>query len=114
MALARLPARRLGTPASAHATGETVAKLMDHGYKVFLTDAELTLEVARNIAELCNHAGTLQLSLDGLEGNWSTGMGQYGRTLFTRRGMTRSCQGCVGRSTTPATRATSTGTSPRA
>jgi len=73
-----------GTHASAHAAGEVVAKLMDHGYKVFLTDAELTREVARNIAKLCNHAGTLQISLDGLEGNWSTGMGQYGRTLFTQ------------------------------
>ena len=41
-------------------------------------------EVARNIARLCNHAGTLQISLDGLEGNWSTGLGQYGRTLFTK------------------------------
>jgi len=73
-----------GTRASAHAAGEAVAKLMDHGYKVFLTDADLTREVAGNIAKLCNHAGTLQISLDGLEGNWSTGMGQYGRTLFTQ------------------------------
>jgi hypothetical protein len=73
-----------GTQASAHAAGETVAKLMDHGYKVFLTDADLCQEVARNIAKLCNHAGTMQISLDGLEGNWSTGMGQYGRTLFTK------------------------------
>ena len=73
-----------GTRASAHAAGEAVGKLMDHAYKVFLTDADLTQEVARNIARLCNYAGTLQISLDGLEGNWSTGMGQYGRTLFTR------------------------------
>ncbi|MGA2863316.1 MAG: hypothetical protein ABSF95_02400 [Verrucomicrobiota bacterium] len=73
-----------GTHASAHAAGEAVAKLMDHAYKVFLTDPDLTQEVARNIAKLCNHAGTLQISLDGLEGNWSTGMGQYGRTLFTQ------------------------------
>jgi hypothetical protein len=72
-----------GTRVAAHSGGEAVAKLMDHGYKVFLTDADLTKEVARNIANLCNHAGTLQISLDGLEGNWSTGMGQYGRTLFT-------------------------------
>jgi hypothetical protein len=73
-----------GTRASAHASGHSVAKLMDHGYKVFLTDADLTKEVARNIARLCNHAGTLQISLDGLEGAWSTGMGQYGRALFTK------------------------------
>jgi hypothetical protein len=73
-----------GTPAAVHASGETVAKLMDHAYKVFLTDPALSQEVARNIAKLCNHAGTFQISLDGLEGNWSTGMGQYGRTLFTK------------------------------
>jgi len=73
-----------GTRASAHASGDSVAKLMDHDYKVFLTDAELSQEVARNIAKLCDYAGTLQISLDGLEGNWSTGMGQYGRTLFTK------------------------------
>lgn len=72
-----------GTTAAPHAVGAAVAKLMDHGYKVFLTDADLTQEVARNIARLCNHAGTLQISLDGLEGAWSTGMGQYGRALFT-------------------------------
>ena len=73
-----------GTAPSAHTNGAAVAKLMDHGYKVFLTDAELTQDVARNIAKLCNHAGTLQISLDGLEGAWSTGMGQYGRTLLTK------------------------------
>jgi hypothetical protein len=72
-----------GTRASGHSGGEAVAKLMDHPYNVFLTDADLTQEVARNIARLCNHAGTLQISLDGLEGAWSTGMGQYGRTLLT-------------------------------
>lgn len=73
-----------GTRAAAHASGDAVAKLMDHDYKVFLTDADLSQEVARNLAKLCNHAGTLQISLDGLEGNWSTGHGQYGRTLFTK------------------------------
>ena len=73
-----------GTRAAAHDSGVSAAKLMDHDYKVFLTDADLTQEVARNIAKLCNHAGTLQISLDGLEGSYSTGMGQYGRTLFTK------------------------------
>lgn len=72
-----------GTKAAAHKNGEGVGKLMDHSYKVFLTDASLSQEVARNIAAFCNHTGAVQLSLDGLEGNWSTGMGQYGRTLFT-------------------------------
>jgi hypothetical protein len=73
-----------GTQAAAHRKGEAVGKLMDHSYKVFLTDAALAQEVARHIAEFCNYTGAVQLSLDGLEGNWSTGMGQYGRTLFTK------------------------------
>ena len=73
-----------GTQAAPHASQSAVGKLLDHDYKVFLTDASLTQEVAKNIAALCNQTGTLQISLDGLEGNWSTGMGQYGRTLFTQ------------------------------
>ena len=72
-----------GTKAAAHVKGAAVGKLMDQDYKVFLTDAELAQEVARNIAAVCNHTGAVQISLDGLEGNWSTGMGQYGCTLFT-------------------------------
>jgi hypothetical protein len=73
-----------GTKASAHSKGDAVGKLMDHPYKVFLTDAALTQEVAHNIAAFCNHTDAIQLSLDGLEGNWSTGMGQYGCSLFTK------------------------------
>jgi hypothetical protein len=72
-----------GTTAAAHAEGAAIAKLLDHGYRVFLTDATLTQEVARRLADLFNQTGLLQISFDGLEGNWSTGMGQYGRTLFT-------------------------------
>jgi hypothetical protein len=72
-----------GTEAAAHRAGTAVARLMDHDYKVFLTDAALGQEVARTIARFCNETGARQLSFDGLEGNWSTGMGQYGRTLFT-------------------------------
>ncbi len=71
-----------GTAAATHATGAGVSRLMDHDYKVFLTDADLTVEVARNLARLCNHAGVRQISMDGLEGAWATGMGQYGRALF--------------------------------
>ncbi len=86
------------TKPSAHARGETVARLMDHDYKVFLTDADLSQEVARRIAALCNDTGARQLSFDGLEGNWSTGMGQYGRTLFTQAwydALTPELRGCV-------------------
>ena len=73
-----------GTKAAPHVESSEVGKLMDHAYKVFLTNAELAAEEARRIAEFCNHTGAMQLSFDGLEGNWSTGMGQYGRTLFTQ------------------------------
>ncbi len=72
-----------GTQAATHARTASVARLLDHPYNVFHTDADLAIEVARNIAALCNKTGAQQLSFDGLEGNWSTGYGQYGRTLFT-------------------------------
>lgn len=72
-----------GTQTTAHDRGAAVGMLLDHPYQVFLTDASLAQEVARTIAALCNHTGALQISFDGLEGNWSTGYGQYGRTLFT-------------------------------
>ncbi len=72
-----------GTHATAHPGGEGVGKLMDHDYKVFLTDTSLAQDIARNIAAFCAHTEAKQLSFDGLEGNWSTGMGQYGCVLFS-------------------------------
>ena len=72
-----------GTVASAHARGAAVGKLTDHDYGVFLGDASLSTEVAERIADFCMHTGAAQLSFDGLEGNFATGLGQYGRTLFT-------------------------------
>jgi hypothetical protein len=74
----------LGTTAAAHKRGATVGRLLDHDYKVFLSNADLSQEIARQIAELFNHSGAMQLSFDGLEGNWSTGYGQYGCALFAR------------------------------
>ncbi len=73
-----------GTKPSFHKKGDQIAKLMDHGYKTFLTDTELSREVAQNIASLFNYTGLIQISFDGLEGNWSTGMGQYGCQLFVK------------------------------
>lgn len=73
-----------GTVASSHKSGAAVARLLDHDYKVFLTDTSLSIEAAGNLARFCNHTGAQQTSLDGLEGNWSTGMGQYGCSLFTK------------------------------
>nr|MBI1230224.1 hypothetical protein [Cytophagales bacterium] len=73
-----------GTTASAHEAGTPVGKLMDHGYKVFLSNAELSIEIAETLADLFNKTGLRQISFDGLEGVWSTGMGQYARSLFTK------------------------------
>ena len=72
-----------GTKPASHMAGEKVSKLADHGYKVFLTNAELSMEVANRLAELFNTCGLRQISFDGLEGNRSTGMGNYGEILFT-------------------------------
>ena len=73
-----------GTTASPHQKGDVIGKLADHAYKVFLTDPELSIEVSKNIAELFNKTGLRQISFDGLEGNRSTGMGNYGEILFTK------------------------------
>lgn len=73
-----------GTKASAHNQGDTISKLLDHGYAVFLTDTELTKEQGRNLADLFNETGIMQISFDGLEGAWSTGLGQYGLSLMIK------------------------------
>ncbi len=74
-----------GTKPSRHEQGEEISKLMDHGYKTFLTNMEMQDEVAETIARLFNETGLRQISFDGLEGCWATGMGQYGRTLFANK-----------------------------
>jgi hypothetical protein len=73
-----------GTRAVTHRAGEVVGKLMDYDYNVFLTNAELSEEIARKIADFFNATNAVQHSFDGLEGNWSTGLGQYGCSLFTK------------------------------
>jgi len=72
-----------GTRAALHESGDSIGKLADHAYRVFLTNPGLSVEVARNIAALFNRTGLRQISFDGLEGNRSTGMGNYGEVLFT-------------------------------
>ncbi len=72
-----------GTNASAHAEKDSIFKLSDHAYKVFLSNPELTFEIAENIAGLYNETGVRQISFDGLEGCRSTGLGNYGEILFT-------------------------------
>jgi hypothetical protein len=73
-----------GTTAAAHQQDDTISKLIDHGYKVFLSDVSLSKEMAQNLANLYNETGLRQISFDGLEGNRSTGMGNYGEILFTQ------------------------------
>jgi hypothetical protein len=73
-----------GTKAIAHKQADTIGKLMDHPYKVFLTNYALQEEVSLTIARLFNETGLMQISFDGLEGCWSSGMGQYARQLFTK------------------------------
>lgn len=73
-----------GTTASSHEKDKEISLLADHGYKVFLTNPELSIEMAERIAEMYNYCGLRQISFDGLEGNRSTGMGNYGEILFTK------------------------------
>lgn len=70
------------TTASKHKSETEIAKLLDHGYKVFLTNTELTIEMSKTMAELYNQTGLRQISFDGLEGNRSTGLGTYGESLM--------------------------------
>jgi len=71
-----------GTGLANHAADTRIALLADHGYKVFLSDADLTQEISKTIAQLYNETGLRQISFDGLEGNRSTGMGNYGEILM--------------------------------
>jgi hypothetical protein len=73
-----------GTKQASHEKGISISKLADHGYKVFLTDPELSIEMSGQIAKLYNYCGLRQISFDGLEGNRSTGMGNYGEILFAK------------------------------
>lgn len=71
-----------GTQASAHEANAKISKLLDHAYKVFLTEADLTIELSERMAKLYNETGMRQISFDGLEGNRSTGLGTYGESLM--------------------------------
>jgi hypothetical protein len=73
-----------GTKAESHMKKDSIGKLMDHGYKVFLGNHELDQEISKTIARMFNETGLMQLSFDGLEGCWSEGMGDYGKQLFTQ------------------------------
>jgi len=72
-----------GTVVAKHDRGTVVARLMDSD-RYLLTDVALAQEVAKTFAGLCTYADLRQTSFDGLEGNRSTGYGQYGAALFTK------------------------------
>jgi hypothetical protein len=71
-----------GTTAITHDAGTEIGKLLDHGYKVFLTDVSLTRAMSERMAEIYNQTGLRQISFDGLEGNRSTGLGAYGESMM--------------------------------
>lgn len=73
-----------GTQAEHHKLNDSIGKLMDHPYNVFLGNHQLDQEIAKTIARLFNETGLMQISFDGLEGCWSEGMGDYGKQLFTK------------------------------
>ncbi|MFV0346361.1 MAG: hypothetical protein ACK5IQ_08990 [Bacteroidales bacterium] len=74
-----------GTTASAHKQNDVIGKLTDHGYKVFLGDADLDKEIAEKIADFMNYTGVRMLDFDGLEGASSTAMGNYGEALMVEQ-----------------------------
>jgi len=71
-----------GTEAASHEAGKTIGMLADHGYKVFLGNADLNKEIAENVADFMNYTGVRMLDFDGVEGTSSTGMGKYGEALM--------------------------------
>ena len=72
------------TYASSHDKESIIEKLIDHGYKTFLSTTDLTIEMGTTLANLYNQTGLKQISFDGLEGNLSTGMGAYGELFMTK------------------------------
>ncbi len=73
-----------GTNASAHKRTAEVAKLLDHPYKVFLTNYELQHEVAKRLAALFNRTGITHLDFDGHEGCHSSGQGDFAIEMFAK------------------------------
>jgi len=73
-----------GTQIAEHEAGADVSLLADHGYRVFLTNPELTIDMAQKMATVYADGGLKHVSFDGLEGNRSTGMGNYGEILFAQ------------------------------
>jgi len=74
------------TKRSAHAARAQVHYLNDTRFRSgkFFGNYELSMEMARRLARLCNETGLSYMAHDGLEGNESYGWGDYGLTLFSQ------------------------------
>jgi hypothetical protein len=73
-----------GTTAAAHPQGAEVSKLMDHPYRVFLTNYDLQQEIAVQLANLFNRTGLTHLDFDGHEGCHSSGQGDFAIEMFAK------------------------------
>ena len=71
-----------GTKKAAHAAGEAVLPLRDHGYRTLFPDINLQDEFTSRLGELFNRGGAAQISYDGLEGCDYTGHELYASTRF--------------------------------
>jgi hypothetical protein len=75
-----------GTKRAVHKKGIKSGQLYtEPGYKITHGDGAVNMEVAENLAKYTNKYGVEMISLDGLEGNWSEGHGEYSRTRFAKR-----------------------------
>jgi len=76
-----------GTVAAAHAKGDTLAHMSDHGYGTLFPTVALRDEMADNIGRLISECGIRRMSFDGLEGCRVTGHGDLGTSAFVQRVM---------------------------
>ena len=74
------------TKKSAHSKGIQGGQLYtEPGYKITHGNGEVNMEMAKNLADFFNKYDVRITALDGLEGNWSEGHGEYSRTRFMKK-----------------------------
>lgn len=74
-----------GTRASAHGTGDTVDKLVDHPYRVFFPDMQMQEDMVQKLVAQLEAAGIDHIDYDGHEGCVATGQGVYAMNLFAQQ-----------------------------
>lgn len=70
------------TPASPHAKGAEVRKLMDHPYKTLFPDWPMQEELIANLAAFFSETGVAHMDFDGHEGTCYLGRGDFGLNHF--------------------------------